>query len=186
MEKACSTSDLVTICGDFNMPTINWNDTIADMQGMTPLATSFVDTIDDLFLTQHINQPTRKRGTDRESTLDLVLTDHQQIIKVSTITPPIGKSDHYVVSWSSSFRTDCDEENAPKELKHNYFKGQYRLMRESMGKIDWQAEFKSCADINEMTKKFENIMKDDKISMCHCRKKVPDPSINARGLTTVV
>lgn len=47
---------------------------------------------------QHITSPTRGRGTDQPSILDLVLTDDVNCLDDIEITSPLGKSDHSMIS----------------------------------------------------------------------------------------
>ena len=98
-------NDIVTLCGDFNFPGISW----PLHEGSKDTESLFLDTVDDSNLIQHVKEFTRKRGTDNPSLLDLVLTDDQQVVSKPLITDPLGKSDHSVVCWQSTFRCYKDE-----------------------------------------------------------------------------
>ena len=114
--------------------------------------------MDDCFLTQHVSVPTRKRGSDRPSTIDLVFTDHQQIVKTPYVKPPLKKSDHGVVIWSSTFRANENKEIPSTEPKYNFFKGNYKGMQDYLASINWNEEFSKCTDIDDMAKQFEKIV----------------------------
>ena len=63
------------------------------------------------------------------------------------------------MKWTSTFKTnDSKCENIPNP-KHNFFKGNYKLMKEELEKINWDDLFNECTDVNQMTLKFEEIIK---------------------------
>lgn len=74
--ELCSTGSYTHIClmGDSNDPHINWN-----LQTTTEAEYSYesklIHTTQDCLLYQHVDQPTRARGTDIPSILDLILTN---------------------------------------------------------------------------------------------------------------
>ena len=52
----------------------------------------------DNFLTQHITQPTRKTGTDKPSSLCLVITSDKHIVNLLKTETPLGMSDHSMIT----------------------------------------------------------------------------------------
>ena len=56
------------IVGDFNKKDINWNTIMSPCQ----YDGNFIEAVRDSFLTQHIRTPTRGRGTNDPSLLDLI------------------------------------------------------------------------------------------------------------------
>ena len=107
LAEACKMNELVTVCGDFNFPEIDWEIPLAHSDTPTTEDT-FLETLNDLTLTQHVCDFTRKRGLDEPSLLDLVITDSHQIIDKPKVMAPFGKSDHGLVTWSSTFKV-CEE-----------------------------------------------------------------------------
>ena len=81
------------ILGDFNRKTINW-DTVSSTSGDD---CAFIEAVRDGFLTQHILSPTRGRGTNEPSLIDLVFSTDEQEIENIDITAPLGKSDHAMI-----------------------------------------------------------------------------------------
>ena len=81
------------------------------------------------------------------------------MIKKPTVLSPWGKSDHGVVKWTSTFKTNVSSGDVPLTPKHNFFKGNYPLMKEHLEKVKWDDVFSGCADVNQMTSKFEDIIK---------------------------
>ena len=90
----------ISIVGDFNYKNINWSNhsaprTASDLETPESL---FLDSINDCFLTQHVTQHTRARGTDEPSLLDLVITNDPGMIEYKLVllytgglpcTPPV-------------------------------------------------------------------------------------------------
>ena len=62
------------ICGDFNYRNLDWG-RMTNTTSTINKEYRFIETIKDSFLVQHIKAPTRGRGTNQASLLDLVLTD---------------------------------------------------------------------------------------------------------------
>ena len=60
---------------------------------------SFVDSIEDCFLTQHVQGPTRG-----DSKLDLVFTDEPNMIDKVEVMGRIGKSDHNMLLWTADVK----------------------------------------------------------------------------------
>jgi len=58
---------------------------------------TFYEVIPKSFLTQHLHNPTRCRGSNEPSILDLVLTDGD-LLNTRDYLNPLGKSDHSVLS----------------------------------------------------------------------------------------
>ena len=66
------------ICGDFNMKDIVWSN--MSVNPRNTYVESFIDTIQDLFLFQHIQEPTHFRPGTTPSLLDLVFTNEADMI----------------------------------------------------------------------------------------------------------
>ena len=89
--------DYLTICGDFNLPKINWNEKqCLDSDGSYSQA--FLEVIEEMDLFQHATEPTRFRGV-QQSCLDLVFSNEEDMIDEVGELPPIGKSDHVCQRW---------------------------------------------------------------------------------------
>ena len=66
----------ICFVGDFNFRDINWA-TNTSPHDEESIEMNIIDTVQDCFLHQHITKPTRKRGNDEASLLDLVLTNEE-------------------------------------------------------------------------------------------------------------
>ena len=78
--------DLVCIAGDFNYPTVEWKGTGGDERGQL-----FKSTLQENFLTQMVQQDTRKREGQRSNLLDLVIVSDENRISDIKHEPPLGE-----------------------------------------------------------------------------------------------
>lgn len=110
MKTACEKSGEKIITGDFNHETIDWELMEAGLEGQR-----FLDVVEDLFLTQHVNKTTRENNT-----LDLVLSSNPEQVRNLNVIEKLGNSDHNMVEF----------EIATKEKKTNW-KTKYRDYRKA-------------------------------------------------------
>jgi len=82
--------------GDFNFKMINWNTSFSSHNEESK-EEKFLETIHDCFLFQNAQEPTRCRGTDDPSTIDLIFTDEENQITDLQYQASLGKSDHSVI-----------------------------------------------------------------------------------------
>ena len=90
-------ADYLMVCGDFNLPKIDWNGDVC-LDTETSFTARFKETIEDLCWFQHTKKDTRFRGS-QSSCLDLVFTNEECMIDDIYELPPIGKSDHLCQKW---------------------------------------------------------------------------------------
>jgi len=105
----------------------------------------------NMLLLQHVNFPTRARGTDTPHLLDLVITDDNIIQKIEPLAP-LGKSDHVVLI----IETNVFSQGSPLEQKLNYDKGDYEALR-SYVNCSWNKEF---ATVDLDVEALWNLLKD--------------------------
>ena len=106
IEQVSTQETPVMIFGDFNLPTINWND-----DGPTPktdIEREFVNMFNNTNLTQKIKKPTRFGGGQRPNILGLVLINEEDVITPHIPRPPIGRSDHVIITTQTQFRANRD------------------------------------------------------------------------------
>ena len=77
------------IMGDFNHPSIDWNTLEADNTD-----TLFLDLVQDCYLHQHVDTPTRG-----ENTLDLILSSEINMVANLQVMEHLGTSDHNMIKW---------------------------------------------------------------------------------------
>ena len=122
----------VLICGDFNLPDIDW---VHELSPPNPNSTSylFVECLPDCFLTQHVMQPTHKRGDQQANILDLILTNEGNMIEDLLYEAPLGKSHH----CSLVFKFRCYAEYKSSNVKtFKYAKGDYDKLRALIRECD--------------------------------------------------
>ena len=73
----------------------------------------FIEVVRDCYLHQHLEKPTRKRGNEEPSLIDLVLTDDVMQVTDIVYHAPLGKSDHNIISFNFNCYQDYSK---PKEL----------------------------------------------------------------------
>ena len=66
----------ICLVGDFNYKDINWHQW-STSHPEDSNEERFTEALRDSFLYQHVLEPTRKRGSDEPSTLDLILTGEE-------------------------------------------------------------------------------------------------------------
>ena len=128
----------ISIVGDFNYKNINWSNhsaprTASDLETPESL---FLDSINDCFLTQHVTQHTRARGTDEPSLLDLVITNDPGMIDTISHHAPLGKSDHA----SLIFDIHCYAAYDKPQTRFSYNKGDYMGANEFLNSCIWDGD----------------------------------------------
>ena len=117
------------VVGDFNYSDINW------LSGTcTAKSKVFFDTVNDLFLTQHINFPTHVSGTMP----DLVLSSEENIVLSVESAGTLGSSDHDMIVVEAS--VNC-KRSVPVRPRLNWHKADIESMKEAVKEIDWDTTF---------------------------------------------
>ena len=98
IKEASNFSSHVLITGDFNYPGIDW-DTLQPYAHSTK-NTPFLECVRDSYLWQHVTSPTRGRLGQNPSTLDLILTNEEQMVENLNMLSPLGKK---VITLASNF-----------------------------------------------------------------------------------
>lgn len=122
----------VLITGDFNFPSINW-----EVPCSTVPECMFTEYLNDAYLIQLVDQPTRFRENQTSNILDLVLCDDDTLIRDIKYINPLGESDHCVLNIILNI--SMNEKSVDKKDLHyfNYFKGDYDRCREQLSIFDW-------------------------------------------------
>ena len=136
------------IVGDFNLKNINWTNWSTPMNEKSTEA-RFIEAVRDCYLFQHISTPTRHRGTDNPSLLDLLFTDEEMNVSDIQHHSPLGKSDHNVIIFDYNCYLDFSK---PKDM-YSYSKGDYPAMRSHVESTNMAVEILTQArsqNIEEM------------------------------------
>ena len=81
------------ILGDLNRKDIDWNMVTATSHDVN----NFIEAVMDSYLTQHVLTPTRGRGTNEPSLIDLVFSRNAECIESIEFHATLGKSDHSLI-----------------------------------------------------------------------------------------
>ena len=117
----------ICLVGDFNYKNINW-DTWTTQQNESSKEATFIETLRDSFLYQHVLEPTRSRGNDDPSLIDLILTNEEMQVSNPQDKSPLGKSDHSVLT----FTYDCYIQPGQKKERRNYLKADFAAMKQNL------------------------------------------------------
>jgi hypothetical protein len=117
------------ICGDFNLPDIKWTNLPFTRCMDTAFPSRFLVCIDDCFLTQHVREATHHRPSQAANTLDLVLTNEENMVEGLQHCAPLGKSHHDIITFNFMCYHQ-KKETTRNQLNLN--KGDYSQMREKM------------------------------------------------------
>ena len=122
--------DHIIIAGDFNLKQIDWESRQVN-GSQDSYQYKVFDTVNDLFLTETVQEPTRFRGSDQPSKLDWVLTENVTCISNMMVNPPLGLSDHSLLSFDYYCFTE------KYSTGYSYFNGKYESMREELDSPEW-------------------------------------------------
>lgn len=143
----------VLLVGDFNYPNINWESGETNGPEGNP-GQLLRDKIQDCFWTQKVNQLTRRRGSDRPSILDLVITNEEDFVEEINFSSPLGNSDHCLINFT--FKCYIDPPNV-KTKKFFMNKANFGSLKEKLN-LDWTAKLEQINDVNSMWSTFEQIV----------------------------
>ncbi|XP_071123444.1 uncharacterized protein [Mytilus edulis] len=147
----------ILIMGDFDYPEINW--ITWNTKGDRPNSTEnkFLEALQDNFLYQHTTKPTRWRGADTPHTLDLLITNEEEMISNLEYMSPLGKGDHCVLSFD--FNCYVNIKRAPK-IANLYNHGNYKEFIQELNKIDWHIKLNAENSIDKNWNYFLTILKE--------------------------
>jgi hypothetical protein len=127
LKRAYSEGKPMCVMGDFNYSKIDWITLDADTRG-----TKFMDLIQDCFMVQHVDRPTRE-----DRILDLVITTEPPLVEKLQVREHLGKSDHSVVTWELVMEVDIPSNHMEV---FNLNKGNYTQLKSDLD-VDWESEF---------------------------------------------
>ena len=134
------------LAGDFNAPHINWSSMTTQNSGFD---STLLSSISSNGWFQHCLHPTRFRGNQRPSILDLVLTSEQPMIDEISFISPLGNSDHVVLSWDLlCYWKSVKVTTTPRLALH---RGRYPEMLRYLSTLDWSILFNLSPGEQERT-----------------------------------
>ncbi|CAG2214545.1 unnamed protein product [Mytilus edulis] len=147
----------ILIMGDFDYPEINWETWNTKGDRPNSIENKFLEALQDNFLYQHTTKLTRWRGADTPHTLDLLITNEEEMISNLEYMSPLGKSDHCVLSFD--FNCYVNIKRAPR-IANLYNHGNYKDFIQELNKIDWHNKFNAENSIDKNWNYFLTILKE--------------------------
>ena len=142
------------LLGDFNYPEIDWISETCTRREDHP-AHKFFDTIQQHFLHQLVKEPTHHRAMQTPTTIDLVITNEEDLIDNIHYLPPLGKSHHSVLAYE----INCEiSKQVSTTVKFLVDKGDYDKMREFVREIDWNQLLTSEKNVDEYWREIQNVI----------------------------
>ena len=130
------------LVGDFNYGAISWQDNTAT----SAAETAFLDCLQNTYMNQHVEEPTRGRSGQNPSILDLIISNDPNIVSYIRYESPLGKSDHTCLV----FNINCYKEAGESARKfYIYDKGDYEHMTAELSNIDWSKKIGWITDPEE-------------------------------------
>ncbi|XP_004207315.2 uncharacterized protein LOC101240603 [Hydra vulgaris] len=131
------------ICGDFNLPGINWDSSsIPTISNTDTLSSNFIDILAESFLIQFVTKPTFQLDEiTSNNTLDLIIAENENWVLDIIHHAPLTslKKSHHVLQW------DYVVKNAAVVGKYIekriYHKSNFVKISEYFNNINWQMEF---------------------------------------------
>ena len=134
------------ILGDFNFADINW----VTKLGNNVNSNKLVGTMNDLFLEQLVNTPTREISNN---ILDLILNNSPEVVQNINVLESLGNSDHNIIMFNITMN-----KNVINNIKvPNFNRGDYNKLREKVSIINWKNIFKE-KNTYEMWETFKEII----------------------------
>lgn len=132
------------IIGDFNLPSINWNDLTCDN-----FSNEFMTTCIDNNFTQYVNFPTHKKN----NILDLVLSNDDSVLNIENLGP-LSTSDHVMLMINLNYSNNCEEK---RDFYLNWNKADYNTMKNELNNVKWN-DILSEKNVENQWSLFENVV----------------------------
>ena len=158
LSVAATSCSHLLICGDFNYANINWTSNIGHTGDSH--AQQFVDKLNDLFLYQHVNEPTRYRLNQTPNILDLVITNEEHMINDILYQSGLGLSDHICLQFKYSCYVERCNRLTPR---FDLYRADFDKLNSLLSLVEWDEALRDL-DINSawnyFSSKFDSFVKE--------------------------
>ena len=154
LKDELSKKDKMVLVGDFNCKEVVWED--FEVVNGNEWGEELLNMVIDNLMTQWVCEPTRYRGDDVPTRLDLIFTRDISLRDKIEHVCPLGKSDHDVLEFELSVKIDIVNNNDCKGERLNYARANYDNLRKFFGATDWSVMHQE-ADIQLKYDKFIKI-----------------------------
>lgn len=148
-----STKNNVFIAGDFNCPDLRWP--LMHVPPSTSPSYPYAKLFADSALHQLVLQPTRFRNGQNPSLLDWMISSDSNLISEVAYQPPIGKSDHVVLTATLQMNLSYDLKRHTRTISII----NYDAVNSELSGVNWMDLFDEYDDIDVLWNKFVDIMK---------------------------
>ncbi len=132
------------ICGDFNLPFINWELSKSDNEG-----SRLLKLMKKCYLSQYVSEPTLDNNI-----LDVILASDPDLIDTCEVGEILSNSDHKIIRCKINCEVDVKENTL---LVSNYKKGNVVGLRTDLQKINWLEVFNNI-NVEQMCSRFTDIL----------------------------
>ena len=133
LKLGCKNASHILVAGDFNVPHVDWLNMYSE-EPPAHFSHDLIRCLQDCFMYQHLEYPTRYRHGQTPSLLDLILTNEEGMIRDMQYLPGLSCSDHIILRFTLTCYT---EHRKPCDKSMNYRRGDYNLLRSLLQKVDW-------------------------------------------------
>jgi hypothetical protein len=143
-------SGRLCVLGDLNLPDFDWE---LFRHPDSLLYNVAADLVCNHGLIQLVLEPTRA-----ENILDIVLCSDDLSFDNVTCLPPLGSSDHNIISFSFTLSFPLPADNPPVSSCPNFKLADWASFTSYMSDIDWTFEFSCCASAADMWLKLTDVI----------------------------
>jgi len=123
--------DKVCVVGDFNYPQVRWDGVWSGER-----SDLILQHVQDAYLIQKVDTPTRRRSGQNPTLDDWVLVSEDSLVSDITHLDPVGKSDHDVLSFKLYVSTVNTVKDKVRYV-YSFNKGNYDKLRDIVRDHDW-------------------------------------------------
>lgn len=138
---------------DFNYRSIDWTNLSSPHHEGHP-ASKCLCTVQDWFLFQIVDYPTRFCGYQTPNLLDLVFSNKPDLVNSVTIDMHIGKNDHVTLNFSLNVKID---EVKPSPSKYNYYGADLQTMNKFISSYNCDVAFENF-NVKQCWSHFKSIL----------------------------
>ena len=127
----------VILQGDFNLPSLRWDEeNLLDFY-VTPLDRMFYNTFSSLGLSQVVRESTNYPSGN---VIDLVHLSNEERLGSCSVLAPLSRCSHGSVVYTYLFQTDLCRDDASYAIRI-WSKSRFDVMKRHIDEIDWHLEF---------------------------------------------
>ena len=145
IESLYPNNSTVIVCGDFNLPNINWTNIDVSVINNPTCSGIFLSLFLKYAFNQYVSEPTRLNySSNTASTLDLVLCNDFNFVYNTTVTTPFSTSDHSIVNFSIA---NSIKSTNVLSKSFDFRRADWAGITLYLNNIDFKCKFEQCCDV---------------------------------------